>query len=326
MRHPYLALCVISALTLIAEVREAVCTEAWPAQTVKIVTPFPAGSGGDVTARPFAERLAGLWGKPVIVENRPGGDGIVAVMAVLNSTDGHTILYTNGGPLTSNQLSHAGKLPYDPVHDLLPISVGAEVLVALGVPASLPVNNVAEFLKLASSRPGELNWSGTQGSLDYLIPGFFRHARVDLTRVPYRDVASAMQDLSQSRLQLYVAAVATQLPMKQAGLVRILAITNRERSPGLPDVPTAEEAGYPDLRFEAFLGFFAPRSMPGDLRERISTDLRAVSRDDGLGRKFEDMGMKLRVTTPSELAQMIADERAALARLSGTPASQQKDR
>ena len=326
MRHAYFALCAVLSFTLILEGREAACTEAWPAQTVKIVTPFPAGSGGDVTARPFAERLAKLWGKPVIVENRPGGDGIVAVMTVLNSNDGHTILYTNGGPLTSNQLSHAGKLPYDPVHDLLPISAGAEVYVALGVPASLPVASVAEFLKLAGSRPGELNWSGTPGSLDYLMPGFFRHSRVDLIRVPYRDVTSAMQDLSQSRLQLYVAAIATQLPMKHAGLVKILAITNSERAASVPDVPTAQEAGYPDLRYEAFLGFFAPRSMPGNIREHISTDIRTVSADDALRAKFRDMGMKLRVTTPSELAQMVADERAALSRLSAEPGSRQTDR
>src|SRR5437764_15352906 len=98
--------------------------QSWPTQTVKIITPFPPGSGGDITARPFAEKLAKRWGKPVIVENRPGADGILAVTAVLNSSDGHTLLYTNGGPLTSNLLSHAGSLPYDP-NDLLPISAGA---------------------------------------------------------------------------------------------------------------------------------------------------------------------------------------------------------
>src|SRR4051794_2323628 len=88
--------------------------QSWPTQVGKIITPFPAGSGGDITARPFADKLAKRWGTPVIVENRPGGDGIIAVIAALNASDGHTLLYTNGGPLTSNLLSHPGRLPYNP--------------------------------------------------------------------------------------------------------------------------------------------------------------------------------------------------------------------
>lgn len=197
------ALTALSAIALIAGLSAAARAQThagtWPAQAVRIITPFPPGSGGDITARPFADRLAKLWGKPVIVENRPGADGIIAVTSVLNSTNGHTILYTNGGPLTSNQISHAGKLPYEPMNDLLPISGGAEVYVGIGVPASLPVGTVADFLALAKLRPGQFNWGGTPGSLDYLIPGFFKNVGVDLTHVPYRDVTSAMQDLSQAR-------------------------------------------------------------------------------------------------------------------------------
>ncbi len=319
-----LALTALSAITLIAGLsaaaRAETHTQTWPTQTVKIVTPFPPGSGGDITARPFADRLAKLWGKPVVVENRPGADGIIAVTAVLNSADGHTILYTNGGPLTSNQIAHAGKLPYDPVNDLSPISIGAVVYVGIGVPASLPVGSVADFLALAKSRPGQLNWGGTPGSLDYLIPGFFKSAGVDLMRVPYRDVTSAMQDLSEARLQVYAAAVATQLPMTQAGKVKIIAVTNTDRAPSLPDVPTADEAGFPDLRYEAFLGFFGPRGMPAEILERISSDLRVIGTDQELAAKFNAMSMKLRVTTPAELKQIVANERAALVKLA-PPAS-----
>ncbi|WGR98320.1 tripartite tricarboxylate transporter substrate binding protein [Bradyrhizobium sp. ISRA443] len=313
------ALTALSTIALIAGLSAAARAQThagtWPAQAVRIVTPFPPGSGGDITARPFADRLAKLWGKPVIVENRPGADGIIAVTSVLNSTNGHTILYTNGGPLTSNQISHAGKLPYEPMNDLLPISGGAEVYVGIGVPASLPVGTVADFLALAKLQPGQFNWGGTPGSLDYLIPGFFKNVGVDLTHVPYRDVTSAMQDLSQARLQLYAAAVATQLPMAQAGKVKIIAVTNRDRAPGLPDVPTADEAGFPDLRYEAFLGFFGPRGMSADAIERISSDLHVIATDRDLAAKFNAIGMKMRITTPAELKQMVVNERAALAKL-----------
>jgi tripartite-type tricarboxylate transporter receptor subunit TctC len=321
MRTVGLVLTGLSAIALGANALGPANAQSWPTQTVKIVTPFPPGSGGDVTARPFAERLAKRWSRPVIVENRPGADGIVAVTSVLNSSDGHTILYTNGGPLTSNQISHGSKLPYDPMRDLAPISCGAEVFVGVGVPAVLSIGSIADFVKLARSRPGQLNWGATPGSLDYLIPGFFRKVGLDLTRVPYRDVASAMQDLSQARLHFYVAGVATQLPMAQTGTIRIIAVTNKVRAPSLSDVPTADEAGFQDLRYEAFLGFFGPRTMAAALREQISADVRESGADEELAKRFNAMGMKVRVTTPGELERIVADERAALARMTGTASS-----
>jgi tripartite-type tricarboxylate transporter receptor subunit TctC len=124
-----------------------------------------------------------------------------------------------------------------------------------------------------------------------------------------------MQDLAQDRLQFYVAALATQLPMAQTGKTRIIAITNSQRSPSLPDVPTAGEAGFPDLGYEAFLGFFAPRGMSPDLRERISADLQAIGADEELERRFNAIGMRMRVTSPTELQTIVAKERAALVRL-----------
>src|SRR3954471_20299850 len=291
--------------------------QSWPTQTVKIITPFPPGSGGDITARPFAEKLAKRWGKPVIVENRPGADGILAVTAVLNSSDGHTLLYTNGGPLTSNRLSHAGSLPYNP-DDLLPVAGAAEVYVAVGVPASLATNSLSDFVAQARAKKGQFNWSGTPGTLDYLVPGFLSRANIEMTRVPYREVSLAMQDLSENRLQLYVAALATQLPMAQAGKIKIIAVTGSQRWPALPDVLTTNEAGFSDLEYQAFLGFFAPPGMSLELRERISADLRAIGADEDLPARFSAMGMRVRVSSPAELQKIVADERTALARLTQT--------
>jgi tripartite-type tricarboxylate transporter receptor subunit TctC len=287
--------------------------QSWPTQVVKIITPFPPGSGGDVTARPFAAKLAERWGKPVIVENRPGADGIIAATAVLNSNDGHTLLYTNGGPLTSNLLAHAGSLPYNP-DDLLPVAAAAEVYVAIGVPASLSTSSLSEFVAQARLKRGKFNWSGTPGSLDYLVPGFFKRAGIDLPRVPYREVSMAMQDLSQDRLQFYAAALATLLPMAQTGKVKIIAITNSHRSPFLPDVPTARESGFPELEYEAFLGFFAPRGMSAELRERIGGDIHSIGADAGLAERFNAIGMRVHVTSPAGLQKIVMDERAALVR------------
>jgi tripartite-type tricarboxylate transporter receptor subunit TctC len=199
--------------------------------------------------------------------------------------------------------------------DLLPVAGAAEVYVAIGVPTSLATNSLSDFVAQARSKKGQFNWSGTPGSLDYLVPGFLRRADLVLTRVPYREVGLAMQDLAENRLQLYVAALATQLPMAQTGKIKIIAVTGSQRSPSLPDVPTAREAGFADLGYEAFLGFFAPRGMPASLRERISTDLQAVGADEDLVTRFNPIGMRVRVTSPAGLEKIVADERAALARL-----------
>jgi tripartite-type tricarboxylate transporter receptor subunit TctC len=137
--------------------------QSWPERSVKIITSFPAGTGGDLSARLYAERLTLRWGKPVIVENKPGADGILAVMAVIGARDDHTLLYTNGGPVTTNAVSH-DKLPYDPSRDLIPISSGADVSIAVSIPASLKIDTLADFVAFARSQPGRLNWGNTPGA------------------------------------------------------------------------------------------------------------------------------------------------------------------
>jgi tripartite-type tricarboxylate transporter receptor subunit TctC len=314
MRARQLAMLALAGGLVGGNAISGAAAQGWPAQTVRIITPFPAGTGGDITLRPYAEGLSKRWGKPVIVENRPGADGILAVHAVLSAGDNHTLLYTNGGPLTSNPLVHGSKLSYDPARDLVPISSGADAFIAISVPASTKVRSLAEFIKFARAQPGKLNWGATTGALDYLIPGFFKASGIDLTHVSYRDFAPAMQDLSQARLHLYVSALATQLSMVQSGAIKTIAITNRERAPLVPDAPTAVEAGFPDLRFDGFLAFFGPHSMATDLRDRISADVRAIGADPAIAARFAGMGMIVRTNTPAELQKIVEEERSKLAR------------
>ena len=124
----------------------------WPERNVRIITSFPAGTGGDISARLYAERLTQRWGKPVIVENKPGADEILAVMAVIGARDNHTLLFTNGGPITTNAFSHE-KLPYDAARDLRPISSGADVSIAVSVPASLKIESLASLSRTHDCNP-----------------------------------------------------------------------------------------------------------------------------------------------------------------------------
>jgi tripartite-type tricarboxylate transporter receptor subunit TctC len=291
--------------------------EIWPERGVKIITSFPAGTGGDLSARLYAERLALRWGKPVIVENKPGADGILAVTAVIGMRDNHTLLYINGGPVTTNALNH-DNLPYDPVRDLIPISSGADVSIAVSIPASLKVDSLVSFIALARAQPGKLNWGATPGALDYVVPGFLKRAGLDLTHVSYREIAPALQDLAEGRIHLYVSALASQLGMVSSGNIKVIAITNRERSPLVAQAQTTAEAGSPDLSLEGFLGFFGPRGMSKDLVDRIGADIRAVGADPAINARLASGGLIARTNTAVEFAEIIELERAKVAAIAGT--------
>jgi tripartite-type tricarboxylate transporter receptor subunit TctC len=284
----------------------------WPHQTVRIITNFPPGTGGDVAARVFAENLGKRWNKPVIVENRAGADGVIVVSALMNANDGHTLLFANPGPFTSNPLDPEKHLPYDPARDVTAISSAVDVSVAIVTPASLNVRTLADFAALARSRPGQFNWAGTPGALDYIMPHFFRRAGLVLAQVSYRDIAPAMQDLTQGRLHLYVSALATVLPIVQSQSARVLAITNSARTPLAPEAPTASDAGFADLDYNAMLGFFGPRGMPDDLRDRISADVRAVAAEPAIGARFATFGMIVHASTPAAFADAVEGERTRL--------------
>jgi tripartite-type tricarboxylate transporter receptor subunit TctC len=286
--------------------------DAWPQRNVRMITPFPSGTGGDISARLFAEKLAARWGRPVIVENKPGADGILAVGAFVGANDDHTLLFTNGGPFTSNPFSH-DKLPYDATRDAVPISSASEAVISLAVPASLELRSLSDFVKFAAVQPGKLNWGATPGALDYIVPGFLEASGLHMSHVAYRQIGPALQDLAEGRIQLYVSALATQLPFVEAGKARVLAVTNRERSALVPSVPTAAEAGFPNLTFDAFLGFFGPQSMSAELRERISADVRTVGTDPAVVARLAAVGLIARTNTPAELSAIVERERAAVA-------------
>ena len=290
--------------------------EVWPERGVKIITSFPAGTGGDLSARLYAERLALRWGKPVIVENKPGADGILAVTAVIGARDNHTLLYTNGGPVTTNGFNH-DKLPYDPVRDLIPISSGADVSIAVSIPTSLKIDSLSDFIAFARAQPGKLNWGATTGALDYVVPSFLKRVGLDLTHVSYREIAPALQDLAEGRIHLYVSALASQLGMVGSGNIKVIAITNRERSPLVAQAQTTAEAGFPDLSLEGFLGFFSPQEMSKDLADRIGADIRAVGADPAINARLASGGLIARTNTAAEFAEIIEHERAKVAAIAG---------
>jgi tripartite-type tricarboxylate transporter receptor subunit TctC len=286
--------------------------QAWPQKAVKLILPLGPGSATDVTARLFAQRLSERWGQPVVVENRPGPDGLVAVSAFVNAHDEHTLLFSIGGPVTINPAAHA-TLPYDPDRDLVPIASASDSFLAVAVNASLGVSTIDELIALARAQPGKLSWAATPGLPQFIFAGFAKSAALDMVQVSYRDFTPAFQDVVENRIQVVATGLLPLLPQAQAGKIKLLVVTNRERSPAAPELATAREIGHPELSADGFQGFFGWRGMPDALRDRIAADVRAVGADAALGQKLGVLGQAVRTGTPADFAAMIAEQRAKIA-------------
>ena len=304
------------AIATVVMVFSASAAEPWPQRTVRLITPLSPGTATDLAARLFAERLSKRWGQPVVVENRPGADGIVAVNAFLSVTDGHALLFSFAGPISINPLLY-DKLPYDPERDLVPVASAIDNFFAIAVAKSLGVDTIGAFVELARRQPGKLNWAATSGLPQYIFVDFQKRTGLDLTEVPYKEVAPMLQDLGQRRVDVAVTTPATFLPLVESGKAQMLMVTNRERSPLAPHVPTAAEAGFSDLLFEGVVGFYGWRDMPTDLRQRIAADVNTVAADPTLVERLRDVGVVVRIGTPAAFAAAIEDQKAkvrALAR------------
>jgi len=284
---------------------------AWPQNTVRFIVPLPPGSGMDLSARLLAERLAERWGRSVVVENRQGADGIPAVTAFLSARDNHTFLFSFAGIVTFNHLLH-DKLPYDP-GEILPIVPVIDNYLGVSATAVLKANTLADFVEIAKARPNELNWAATPGLPYYVLLALQRSAGIKLVQVGYRNFAPAYQDLNQGRLHLAGTGVPTLVPHHRAGTAKMLFVTNRDRSPQAPDVPTAREAGYPDLTFEGTAGIYGWRNMPPDIKQRIVSDVRAIGADAAFRARIVGVGTAPRSGTPEEFAAAIEEQRSKIA-------------
>jgi tripartite-type tricarboxylate transporter receptor subunit TctC len=282
----------------------------WPQRTVKLIVTLGPGSGVDIGTRLVADRLSRRWGQPVVVENRPGGDGLVAISAFVGANDDHVLLAAPSGSFTAHPLIYKN-LPYKPA-DLLPIARVSNTIIVMGVPASLEVKSLAELVAMARAEPGKLNWAGTTGSNEFLFAAFLKNAGLVMSKVPYRNLVEAANDLAIGRIQVNVTAFAIVRPQVQAGKVKLLAVTNTARAATIPDVPTVSEAGYPELALDGLVGFFGPPSMPDRIRDSIAADVREAI-DPLVEERLSLTGQVPNFGGPADFAAAIEQQRARLA-------------
>lgn len=288
----------------------------WPSRPVRFIIPLGAGSGVDITARMFADRLSQRWGQPVVVENRPGGDAMLAIMAVVNAHDDHVLLFAPASTFTAHPLLHQ-TLPYKP-DDLVPIARVTNTLIAFGVPTGLGVSTVKEFAAKANAEPGKLNYASVTGANDLLFAAFLKTEKLDVAKAPYRDTVQAINDLAEGRIQAFVGAYAIMRPRVQQGKVKVIALTNREHAKSLNDIPTAREAGYPSLEFDGLVGLLGPKGMPPAAIERIAKDVREVAADPAVTAKLTATGQVVNPGSAEDFAKDLKDQAATVADIGKT--------
>ncbi len=299
---------LLSALTLSVTPSFA---QQWPQRQVRFILPLGPGSGADISARLFADRFAKRWGHPVVVENRPGADGIVAINAFIAAADDHTLLFGPSSSFVGHPYLH-DKMPYNR-RDLSPLARISNTLVSVAVPPSLGVGSIKDLLAMARAQPGKLNWATITGVTDIIVAGYLKSAGIDMAKVPYRDTVQALNDLAEARIHFYVAALAIVRPQVQAGRIKLLAITNRERAPDAPDLPTVSEAGVPELSFDGLVGLYGPRDMRDDVRARIAAEVKAVAEDPEIKTRLTATGQLVRPGTAAEFAASIDEQAGKLA-------------
>ncbi|MDM0026417.1 tripartite tricarboxylate transporter substrate binding protein [Variovorax saccharolyticus] len=308
-KHPIaFAMAAASLLAAPLHAQEA----AYPRQAVTLVVPFPAGGPTDAMARLLAQKLGDRLGQQVIIDNRGGaGGGIAAELVARAPADGHTLFFGTTGTMAINPSLYA-KLRYDPVKDFAPVSLMATTMNVLVASPEIPARNLADLIALAKARPGELTYgSAGNGSSNHLSGELFRStAGIQITHVPYKGSAPAMVDLLGGRLSMMFDTIAQQTQNIAAGKVRALAVTGPKRSPLLPTVPTAQEAGLKGFDVTIWYGVLAPRATPAPVVERLNREMVAVMASDDMKKRMEADGAEARTTTPAEFAALIRSDTA----------------
>ena len=285
--------------------------QTWPRRPVKFIVPFGPGAGADIGARVVADKLQAKWQQPVIVENRPGGDSMVAITAFLNANDDHTFLFTPAGNFTVHPFVYS-KLPYDP-NDLIPIARVSNTILAVAVKSDAPFKTMKDFTEAARVAPGKYNAAMVQGITEFTFWGYEYAEGLNIVQVPYRNINTSAVDLGEGRLQIVMLSYAMMQSEDQAGRIRVLAVNNATRAPILPDVPTAREAGYPSLEVEGLVGLFGIKAIPDELREKIAANVKAVAADGAIAERLKATAQVINIGGPKEFAAAIDAQRAKIA-------------
>ena len=306
-----------AAGALLALVAAWASAQPYPTKSIRIVVPFPPGGATDILARDVAQKLTEAWGQQVIVDNRPGAGGNIGSELVAHSApDGYTLEMGTVGTHAINASLYA-KMPYDHVKDFAPVILVAGVPNVLVVNLGVPANSVAELIAYAKANPGKLNFASSGNGTSIHLSGelFKVMAGVQMTHVPYKGSAPALQDLLGGQVQLMFDNLPPSLPQIKAGKLRALAVTSLTRAPAIPDVPTVAEAGLPGFEASSWFGILAPAGTPPAIVARINAEIAKWLATPEAKEKLAKQGANAAGGTPDDFAKHIATETAKWAKV-----------
>jgi tripartite-type tricarboxylate transporter receptor subunit TctC len=312
VRRTFLSLAVLATASLFSP---AVLAQAYPAKPIRAVVPFAAGSATDQIGRAFAEHMARSLGQPIVIDNKPGVNGMLGAAEVAKAApDGYTILI--GTNSTNAALKSLMKqLPYNQDTAFAPLGYMGSVPLIVAVNNDVPAKNLRELVDLAKAKPGDVTFASASTSQLVSTEMLASMAGVKMTNVPYKSGPAAMTDLIGGQVMMFTADFAVMLPQVKAGKVRGLAVTSTRRSPAVPELPTVNEAlGLKDYELIAYFAMFAPAGTPPEVVARLNQAINAAANSKDLQDKFANIGFAVEPGTPEALAQRTKVETAKWAK------------
>jgi tripartite-type tricarboxylate transporter receptor subunit TctC len=296
---------------------QSALAQAFPERPVRIIVGYPPGGGTDLVARLIQQPLSQRWGQPVVIDNRPGANAIIAAEAVARAkADGYTLLMAYATEVAVNPVT-VKKLAYDPLRDFTPIMQLAGAPLVLAVHPALAAKDVRELVALAKAKTGTLSYSSSgSGSVHHFAGELFKlQTGADILHVPYKGSGPATADAVAGQVQVTCASVASVLRFVQAGRLRALAVTSKKRSPQMPEVPSMVEAGLADFELTSWYGLLAPAGTPPDIVAKIHADVLAALGTTEMQKSFATQGLDIAGGTPQAFAEFIRIETAKFARI-----------
>ena len=300
--------------------------QSWPSRPVRLVVAYPPGGGIDVMARQIAEKLTAAWGQPVVVENKPGANTILATDTVAKSAaDGYTVLMTTDATFSINPHLYA-RLPFDAQRDFIPVTMLVLLQQMLVANTNLPFNNLEELIKAAKAKPGSINYASYgSGSQPHLSGEMLKYkAGIDLVHIPYKGISLAVPAVMAGEVQLTFAGIATSTAPLKSGRIKALAIGGAKRSPLFPEVPTFAELGFPEVETHAWFGLFVPAGSPRESISKIFQETKKILEDQEFRQKqLIDKGYEPVGSSPDEFSKYILldrENRGKAVKISGAKA------
>lgn len=298
------------ALAVLTAIAAAAHAQSYPARPVRMVVHFPAGGPTDLVARTLAQKMSEAWGQQVVVDNRPGAGGIVGVESVVRAApDGYALLFATGGSMSITPAINA-KLPYNVFTDLAPISlvvINPQILV---LHPSVPANSVRELIRLAKSKPGQINYASVGvGSPQHLGGEMLKSMTgIDMVHIPYKGTAPAVTDLLSGQVSLMFNSMPSVLPHVRSGRLKGIAVSTAKRSAAAPELPTVAEAGVPGFSYATWYGLFAPAATPKDVLAKLNAETVRIMQDKSVAQRLMNEGAEPAAGTPEQLAQYMRAE------------------